>query len=102
VVGPRISLLIARANAGECDLVAKTHAGCERGYLYSQGMFVADRANKPALTDAALRSASQLPGQETTYTCVPPGSGKRIAIDRDNDNTLDGDEAGACDNDDEQ
>jgi hypothetical protein len=31
-------------------------------------------------------------GQELTYTCVPPGSGVRVALDRDLDGRFDGDE----------
>jgi hypothetical protein len=27
-----------------------------------------------------------------TYTCVPPGSGKRVGVDRDEDGAWDGDE----------
>ncbi|MBC7974709.1 MAG: hypothetical protein H7138_06950 [Myxococcales bacterium] len=30
-----------------------------------------------------------------TFTCVPPGSGLRIALDRDGDGALDGDERAA-------
>src|SRR2546422_5206515 len=32
-----------------------------------------------------FRSQVALTGQELTYTCVPPGSGVRIGIDRDED-----------------
>ena len=93
VAGPRIDLLIARASLGECDLVVKARAGDrERGYLYKQGSFVPDRAGAPPVTDSFLRGRAQLSRGETTYTCVPPGSGKRIAIDRDNDGILDGDD----------
>jgi len=37
-----------------------------------------------------LRTAAN--GSELTYTCVPPGAGRRIGIDRDLDGVLDGDE----------
>jgi hypothetical protein len=30
--------------------------------------------------------------QELTWTCVPPGSGVRLGIDRDEDGCLDGDD----------
>ena len=40
----------------------------------------------------ALRMLAGTAGQELTYTCVPPGSGRRIGIDRDLDGVLDGDE----------
>jgi len=91
--GPRIDLLVARATAGECDLVVKRRGLTrERGYLLSNGVFVGDRTGAPALTDAALRWFALFPRGELTYTCVPPGSGMRIAIDRDGDGVLDGDE----------
>ncbi len=87
VVGPRIDLLVARAAAGECDLVAKgVLAGEPRGWLRTApGTFTSDYAAEPPLADAALRAQAAAPGQELTYTCVPPGSGRRIGIDRDED-----------------
>ena len=92
-VGPRIDLLKARASAGECDLVAHgRHLGEQRGYLWSGGAFVPDQAGKPAAPDALLRLSALLPKHELTYTCVPPGSGRRVGIDRDLDGILDGDE----------
>ena len=84
-VGSRIDLLRQRAEAGECDLVAK--AG-EAGFLYmGSGLFASDRRGQPPITDAALRSLAPV-----TYTCVPPGSGERIGVDRDGDGAWDGDE----------
>jgi hypothetical protein len=35
-----------------------------------------------------LLAAAQTPGQELTFTAVPPGSGERIALDRDEDGVL--------------
>jgi DNA-binding beta-propeller fold protein YncE len=98
LAGPRIDLLIARAGAGECDLVVKGQArGRESGFLYSgAGTFLGDRRATRPISDARLRLTPVLPGGgELTYTCVPPGSGARIAIDRDGDGHLDGDEADA-------
>jgi YVTN family beta-propeller protein len=93
VAGPRIDLLVARANAGECDLVAHGHkSGKLRGYLYIGGQFVRDEAGKPPISDGALRNQADHGGQEVTYTCMPPGSGVRAALDRDLDGVLDGDE----------
>jgi DNA-binding beta-propeller fold protein YncE len=99
-VNPRINLLIARANAGECALVAKTqHGQHEQGFLYNgSGRFLTDRARLPALPDAALRLLASTGRYELTYTCVPPGSGRRIGIDRDGDGFLDGDERDAGSN----
>src|SRR5262249_40362205 len=57
------------------------------------GLFVSDRRSEPPLTDEELRN---LPGRiDLTYTCVPPGSGERIGIDRDGDGYFDGDEIDA-------
>jgi DNA-binding beta-propeller fold protein YncE len=93
VVGPRINLLIARAQAGECDLIAKSSLlGHEFGFFYEGGHFTANRQATPALSDAHLRQLSVLAGLELTYTCAPPGSGERMGIDRDLDGFLDGDE----------
>ncbi len=95
VAGPRIDLLAARADAGECDLVAKgVLAGREQGFLYlGGGRYQSGRQFIPPLTSAQLRFLSTGPVRmEVTYTCTPPGSGRRIGIDRDEDGYLDGDE----------
>lgn len=90
-VNPRIDLLIQRAstpymskelggNVTECDLVAQlVEGGTRRGYVYdvaSSSFVSGDGARR---TDAALRALASTVGQEVTYTCTPPGSGKRIA-----------------------
>ena len=57
----RIDLLIARAEAAECDLVAKTRVGpAERGFLYVGGRsFIADRqAVPPCRTRCSARYRS--------------------------------------------
>lgn len=108
VVGPRIDLLIARAGtafeligqpgARECDLVAKAVIGGEaRGYLLNSANaeFRSDRAAEAPLTDAQLRGLAVADGQEVTYTCVPPGEGMRIGLDRDDDGLFDRDELDA-------
>ena len=93
-VGPRINLLIARATQAtpECDLVVKgTIAGEQRGAWLTGGSFQTDRA-ADTIADAALRTVAATPGQQLTYTCVPPGSGERIGVDRDEDGFFDRDE----------
>jgi YVTN family beta-propeller protein len=100
VAAPRISLLIARANAAypvlgfpnarECDLVVRgTVGGVARGWLLSGSNFTPDNGGA-AVTDSALRALAQTAGQELTYTCVPPGSGNRIGLDRDEDGVRNG------------
>jgi hypothetical protein len=87
----RIDLLRARADAGECDLVVKANvAGEARGFLYVGGnQFQGDRHSDPLLTSAVLRALAGTAGQEQTYTCVPPTTGNRIGLDRDQDGTWD-------------
>src|SRR5262245_24800456 len=105
VAGPRIDLLIQRASTpfiskvlggpvSECELVVKaTVAGKQRGWVrLLGGAFQSDKAAEPPLSDAALRALAATPGQELTYTCVPPGSGPRMGIDRDEDGVRDGDD----------
>jgi len=100
VAGPRIDLLIQRANAGECDLVAKLEAyNQEIGYIHlGSGSFKSDRQAQAAVSDASLRSVATWYGVPVTYTCVPPGSGVRIGVDRDSDGYWDGDERDAGSN----
>ncbi len=102
-VGPRIDLMITRAqtafllmnhkNPTECDLIIKGIInGKARGWVMnnSTGMFTSDRTDESSLTDAALRALASQQGQELTYTCVPPGSGWRMGVDRNNDSISDG------------
>jgi DNA-binding beta-propeller fold protein YncE len=102
--GNRINLLIAQASTDyfpgskSCDLVVKgTLAGEARGWLYlpASAAFTSDRIAEGLIGDADLRDVADVAGQELTYTCVPPGSGVRIGIDRDDDGTRDGDEGGS-------
>jgi hypothetical protein len=69
--------------------VAKTTASDdEAGFLYvGSGLFARDQQGQPPITAAALQSLTPV-----TYTCVPPGSGERIGVDRDGDGSWDGDE----------
>jgi DNA-binding beta-propeller fold protein YncE len=90
-VSGRIDLLIARADAGNCDLTVKGNAaGLARGWRYVGGNnFQPDRNAEGVVAKAALRALSGVAGQEQTYTCVPPGSGVRIGLDRDEDGIFD-------------
>nr|MDJ0852087.1 hypothetical protein [Myxococcota bacterium] len=100
VADPRIDLLIQRAGASftslvlggavtECDLVVKgSEGGVARGWLrQSNGLFLDDTG--ATKTDGQLRALAASDGP-LTYTCVPPGSGDRTGIDRDQDTLLDG------------
>jgi len=82
-------LLLARAAADECEVIAINSATGE-GYLYSGGVFLRDKTGAPPLTDVQLRALTQ--GSTTiTYTCVPKGNGRRLALDRNLDGALNGD-----------
>jgi DNA-binding beta-propeller fold protein YncE len=102
VAGDRIDLLLERASSNhatsptphapdnphgpECELVATARLnGKEHGWLYTDdsGLFVSSEHGAPALTDAELRAVAQK--APLTYTCVPLGAGRRIALDADLD-----------------
>jgi hypothetical protein len=93
----RWHLLAGRAAVGDGDLVVHgQHRGRERGWLQaaaSRGEFtyLADRAvERHSLAELFLAVSDE--GAILTAMLVPPGSGRRIGIDRDEDGALDGDE----------
>jgi DNA-binding beta-propeller fold protein YncE len=93
--GPRLTLLEQRAAAGECDLVAKSTSilGANGGLLFTGTDWQPASAALPPISDQAVRglvAIGLLP--PTTFTCVPLGSGQRVAIDRDDDGFADWDE----------
>lgn len=111
---PRVALLNARAattwamadhattpiaGTTECELVAHGNvqtgpdAGARGWARQTDGSFLSDR--NTVYTDAQLRALAATPGQEITYTCMPPGmvpgaTARRAGIDRDEDTHLDG------------
>ena len=70
-------------------IVKGTVGGKTRGWLLdtSTNTFLSD--NGTVITDSQLRALATN-GEPLTYTCAPPGSGIRMAIDRDEDTVLDG------------
>jgi hypothetical protein len=100
----RVDLLLARGAASftseilagtttECEVVAK---GAEQGsgdstsYLrQSNGTFLPDDGG-PAISASVLRGLALIADQEVTFSCVPPGSGQRIGLDRDEDGLVNG------------
>jgi 6-phosphogluconolactonase (cycloisomerase 2 family) len=84
----RANLLVARADAGDCDVVIKgTMNGVQRGGLYlGSGNFQLDGGgyNSP-LAESTIRSTAFAAGATLTYTAVPTGNGLRIGIDLDED-----------------
>lgn len=91
----RLQLMQERADAGDCDLVAKGIVDDkQRGFLYiGSGTYRTDEFSAANLSKSDLIEVSKVSGQELTLTCVPAGSGQRIALDRDGDQIFDGDEA---------
>jgi cysteine-rich repeat protein len=99
-VADRIDLIDARAAAAfesnvlggsvtECDVIVKTvEAGVEKGYArLASGLYLPDD-NGAAINESTLRLKATT--QILTYTAVPPGSGQRMGIDRDQDSLLNG------------
>lgn len=91
---PRLNLMISRADQAECDLVAKVRVfGEELGFLYTGGgLFTPSWQGGGSVSAFALIAIPTFLHRELTFTCVPPGNGYRIGIDRDEDGTLDGNE----------
>ena len=107
-INTRISLVDARAAASfesavlggavtECDVVVKTvEGGIEKGYYSAFGASYTPDDNGPAISEAVLRAKADPLGdaQTLTYTAVPPGSGRRMGVDRDLDLLLNAVETG--------
>ena len=92
-----LDTLYARAAFGDCDLVVLGKAGgVRRGYMYDAiaANFQPDRIGEARLSKAALRALA-VDGAELTWFGVPPGSGLRMALDRDRDGFYDRDELDA-------
>ena len=98
-INARLDLLMERAgttfvqagnaNSRECDLIAKTTVeGREVGFLFNPGAgsFMSDAGQ--AVPTAQLRGMASN-DRPITFTCVYPGGGQRIGIDRDGDGRLD-------------
>jgi DNA-binding beta-propeller fold protein YncE len=86
----RVALLMARADAGDCDLAVRGTSS--RGFLYlGGGSFLSNSAAASTVSITTLRNSLIAQGA-LTFTCVPPGNGYRVAVDRDDDGVLDGDD----------
>ena len=98
-VNARIDLLKQRAAASfvlpgpvtmtECNLTARAVVnGQPRGFLFQPATNNFLDSTGATVTDAQLRGFAPV-----TFTCVFPGGGRRLGIDRDQDNVLDGGDA---------
>jgi len=92
-VVPDVPFLYDRASAGDCELIVKSidAQGHPRGWWRAGNSFRSDHVGEPELTLAKLRALSSATTPQT-FTCVPPGSGYRMGIDRDEDGVYDYDE----------
>jgi hypothetical protein len=91
-----MTLLTTRAAAGDLDLTAHgVIDGRTAGLLYDTGAgtFTADRAGDGPYTLAQLQQKALAGVASLAFTAAGPGSGHRLALDRDQDGTKDGDEA---------
>lgn len=94
----RIALLDQRAitqfpgtSEFECAVIVKgIIAGERRGFVGRGGDYTSDRDEFWTLQE--LIDAGTQPDQQLTFTAVPPGTGRRMGINRDLDFTLDGDD----------
>ncbi|HEX5707588.1 MAG TPA: DUF4214 domain-containing protein [Pyrinomonadaceae bacterium] len=75
-----------------CDLVVRgIYGGAPRGFLHvGDGLFQPDSRSEAIVTLAQLLDSAG-PGAELTFTGALPGTGRRLALDRDSDDTLDDD-----------
>ena len=93
----RIDLLRARALVisprAECDLIVKGVTNGEpRGFLMiSSDRYQSDRKSE-VFSHSELIDLVNTADQTLTFTCVPPGSGAWMGIDRDEDGSYDRDE----------
>jgi hypothetical protein len=97
-VSPRLALLESQATAGACDLVVKSGSAItlNSSFLDINGAWQPDSMQVPPISDDDLRGLlanGEVPS--LTFMCVPPGSGVRVALDRDGDGFADFDEVQA-------
>ena len=90
-VKARVQLMLSQMDAGNTDIIVKASInGQPRGWFRQvDGTFQSDDAFAPPLTLGQLLALINVPGQELTFTAVPPGTGIRIGVDRDDDTVLD-------------
>jgi len=88
-----LHFLELRSAAEECDLVARVWEGkTQRGWLYRNYAYHSDRSGSAPLDTEEFVDRYRSSGEPITFTCVPPGDGRRSALDRDSNGVLDGDE----------
>jgi hypothetical protein len=78
-------------DAGHADVIVKGQInGQLRGWVrLADGSYQSDDAFADPIDQTSLLQLAQTAGQQLTFTAVPPGSGIRMGVDRDNDAELD-------------
>lgn len=107
-VAQRLTDMLAAAAANQCDVIVKGLRPSpgnptvfeQRGWVRTAaGTFRSDRKlgpnAEPLINESTLRGQAANSGEERTYMAVPPGSGTRIGVDRDEDGFFDRDELDA-------
>jgi len=77
----------------ECEVTVKSvEAGVLRGWSREPGGSYVPDDGGPSITEAVLRAKADPTGAglDLSYTCAPPGAGRRMGIDQDVDSVLDG------------
>ncbi|MCO7224941.1 hypothetical protein [Pleionea sp. CnH1-48] len=106
VVIQRLNLLEQRAAAPftakvlggvvtECDLVAQGRVdGRLQGFIFhpQKQYYIRDKKAESPVSISAMRSLAMSSGNSITFTCQVPGMGVQMAVDRDLDGILNGDE----------
>lgn len=78
----RLDLLEARARSGECDLIVSGSIdGGHYSALYRSDGRYHDTGDANG-SGTSIRELAQADGNVLTFTCTPPGSGERLALDR--------------------
>jgi YVTN family beta-propeller protein len=96
-VRSRVDLLVQRAQVTspvpECELVAKgVMGGQSRGWVMNSSLdFLPDRTGDSPQPLAGLLALAKGEGANLTFTCVPPGNGTRIGVNRRSAGVLDRD-----------
>lgn len=77
----------------ECELIAQGQVNGEyRSYLFDGTQFTSDKASEAAISEIDLLTLAHAGTNSLTFSCVPPGSGEQMALDKDLDGYLNRDE----------
>lgn len=86
--GQTFASKILGPEATECDLVASgvlAGSAVSLVYLPASDSYMTDTKGEPPVDSSALREQLRTADNTLTFTCVPPGSGYRIGLDRNED-----------------